>query len=216
MSTSRGLKPGGTCCTRAKLRTRRPAATSTTTESAISPPTSTRRSASRREKRPPCRRRPAAALGEGRLQLGAALPPGRRESEDEARDERDHQREEQHLGADLDLCRRGTLADPRRSRPRTLARQSSRPTAPPPSASSRLSASCSRTRCVRVAPSALRTASSLWRAVARASRRFATLTPAISSTRATAALRTRRAWRTLPTTCSWSGTTSKRRPPFGG
>ena len=66
------------------------------------------------------------------------------------------------------------------------------------------------------APSAARTATSRWRAVARASSRFATFTPAISSTSATAALSTSSAWRTLPTTCSWSGTMLNVSPPFGG
>ena len=50
-------------------------------------------------------------------------------------------------------------------------------------------------------------ATSFWRPVARVSRRLATFAQAISSTSVTDPRRTRTARRTLPTTCSSSGTT---------
>ena len=61
-----------------------------------------------------------------------------------------------------------------------------RPTAAPQSESRTLSVMSCRTRRPRPAPSAVRTAISLSRAVARTSRRFATLAQAMSSTNATA------------------------------
>jgi hypothetical protein len=59
----------------------------------------------------------------------------------------------------------------------------STPSAPPMSASTTLSASICRTRRQRPAPSAMRTAISRWRAVARASSRLATFAQAMSSTK---------------------------------
>ena len=64
---------------------------------------------------------------------------------------------------------------------------SSSPSAPPASESSKLSVSSWRSRRIRDAPSALRIATSLCRAMARESSRFATLAQAISSTSPTAA-----------------------------
>ena len=70
--------------------------------------------------------------------------------------------------------------------------EKSSPSAPPTSASSRLSVSNCRTRRQRLAPSAVRTASSLCREEARTSRRFATLAHAMRSTKPTAPMRTMR------------------------
>ena len=63
------------------------------------------------------------------------------------------------------------------------------PSAPPSRASSRLSVSICRINRVRPAPSANRTAISLWRVVARASRRLAMLAQAMSRTSPTTAIR---------------------------
>ena len=62
-----------------------------------------------------------------------------------------------------------------------------------------------RARSQKVAPMAFRTAISWWRDSARASRRFPTLTQAISRTKPTAASITSMAGFTLPTISSWYG-----------
>ena len=67
----------------------------------------------------------------------------------------------------------------------------SRPSAPPVKASSRLSTSSCRTSCPREAPSDRRTAISRWRMKARAMSRLATFAHAMSSTRPTIDIRTR-------------------------
>jgi len=57
-------------------------------------------------------------------------------------------------------------------------------------------------------------ATSFWRSVARAKRRFATFAQAIRRTNPTAPSRTRRAGRILPTIISDSGTTPALQPSF--
>ena len=79
----------------------------------------------------------------------------------------------------------------RDSEVRSIQTASNKPAAPPTAASSRLSTSNCDTILRRPAPRANRTAISFWRAVARATRRFATLAQAISSTPATTAISTR-------------------------
>ena len=83
-----------------------------------------------------------------------------------------------------------------------------RPAAPPSRPSSRLSVSSWRTSRCQLAPSAVRTAISFCRPVARVSSRLATLAHAISSTSVTDPSTTSTASRTSPTTDSTSGTTS--------
>ncbi len=78
------------------------------------------------------------------------------------------------------------------------------PSAPPASASTALSVSSWRMTRQRPAPSALRTAISLARAVPRASSRFATLAHAINSTKTTAPTRTRSAGAVSPALTSRS------------
>ena len=84
----------------------------------------------------------------------------------------------------------------------------SRPSAPPATASTRLSASICITSRRRPAPSAVRIATSFSRTDARTSSRFATFAHAISTTTPTAASSVRSAGRIAPTTCSCSATTS--------
>ena len=93
-----------------------------------------------------------------------------------------------------------------RGSPRTTADASSTshiartvPSAPPANASTALSAPSHFTNCSRLAPSAARIAVSCARAVARTSRRLATLAQAISSTRPTTAVSTSSGDRVLPT-----------------
>ena len=83
-----------------------------------------------------------------------------------------------------------------------------RPAAPPRTPSSTLSVSSWRTSRFQLAPSAVLTAISFCRLVARVSNRLATLAHAISSTSATEPSTTSTATRTLPTTDSTSETTS--------
>ncbi len=82
----------------------------------------------------------------------------------------------------------------------------SSPSAPPATASTALSVSSCRAMAQRLAPSAVRSANSPSRTVARTSSRWATLAHAISSTSATAPSRTSSAGRACLTTSSCSGT----------
>ncbi len=103
-------------------------------------------------------------------------------------------------------------------RPSALAPQlaSTRPIAPPTTASTRLSVRSWRTSRIWLPPRAVRTAISRSRAVARASSRLATLAQPIRSTKPTAPSRIRSAGRTSPTTCSASGSTTGCQPaPVG-
>jgi hypothetical protein len=110
----------------------------------------------------------------------------------------------------------GTPCGPR-SRTQCKARNATAmPKAPPVNARSTLSVSNWRTIRARVAPSAVRTAISFWRATPRDSCRFARLTHAISRTKATAPSNRYNVRRTLPTTCSRSGTIPNVRPPLVG
>ena len=84
----------------------------------------------------------------------------------------------------------------RRSR---LLQASVRPAAPPMSARMKLSASNCRIMRDRLAPNAARIDISFWRVSPRASKRFATLAQAMSSTNPTAPNNTSNARRTLPT-----------------
>src|SRR5207247_2614874 len=79
------------------------------------------------------------------------------------------------------------------------------PSTPPQRESKRLSVSIWRNRRQRVAPSALRTAISFWRAAARERSSVATFAQAIKSTKATAAVRTRSSVWTDPTTLQLAG-----------
>ncbi len=89
----------------------------------------------------------------------------------------------------------------------TIHRANTSPSRPAASASSALSVTSCETSRRRLAPSAARTPSSLVLALARASRRFATLAHAISSTSATAPASRFSVGRVAPTSCSCSGTT---------
>ena len=89
------------------------------------------------------------------------------------------------------------------------ARASTRPSAVPQTAMTRLSASIWRTSCARLAPIAARTASSRLRPDARTISRLATLAQAMSSTKATAPINATIVGRTSPTRSSNIGTTWK-------
>ena len=96
----------------------------------------------------------------------------------------------------------------------TPAPASHTPRAPPAVATSRLSASDSRTSRQVLAPSATRTAASRSRPDARTSSRLATLAQAISSTNATAAARIFSAGRMPPTVRSSIGSASAVQPEW--
>ena len=91
---------------------------------------------------------------------------------------------------------------------RAPRRSTTRPTAPPAAASTRLSVSICRTSRPRSAPSAMRILISRVRPAARTSSRLPTLAQAISSTQPTAASRISSAGRAAATTVSCSGTTA--------
>ena len=78
-------------------------------------------------------------------------------------------------------------------------RARSKPARPPKRASTRFSVNNCRTNRQRLAPNAKRTATSLFRAVARASKRLARLTQAMSITTPTSPISKAR----NPTTCPW-------------
>src|SRR5215467_5367191 len=80
---------------------------------------------------------------------------------------------------------RGSVAGPADTSSRTPPQARARPTAPPTSDSSTLSAMKYRAMPARPAPSARRTATSRWRASDRTRNRFAMLAQATSSTRPT-------------------------------
>ena len=111
----------------------------------------------------------------------------RRNAEHEARDEREHDREEQHAPIDGEVNRDRKRTRRRRRSLECLhcAHARPSPTRPPTSDSRTLSVSSCRTSRARLAPMARRTASSRRRAVALASNRLAIFAHAISSTAAT-------------------------------
>jgi hypothetical protein len=88
------------------------------------------------------------------------------------------------------------------------------PSAPPLSASSRFSVSICRNRRRRLAPSAIRRATSFCREADLASSRFPTLAHAISKTNVTAPKSTTKTGLVLPTKFSASGSTNAPTPAF--
>ena len=208
------MKPGGTCCRRAKLRTSRPAPTSRITDSASSAMTTDCRV--RAPRAPPAVTPPVA--GPFRCAAGPGREPQRRQrAEEQARERRDREREEEHLSVQSDLVQPRDTAGAERADSGHAPDRQQDAEAPPPAASRRLSVSSCRT--IRAAARAERGAHarSLSAAPARATaagwrrwrRRSAARTP--RPPRGPAAGR-----RTSPTTCSWSGTMLNVRPPFGG
>ena len=96
----------------------------------------------------------------------------------------------------------------RRPRTRHNILPSHSPSAPPASERSKLSVRSCATICLRLAPSAIRTAISRRRPEARASRRLARFEHAIRSTKMEAICRTHRPARVSPAYSCWIGTTT--------
>ena len=110
----------------------------------------------------------------------------RHQAEHHASEHRDRQREKQHRAINATSESRGSWPAESETSAFTPPRESTMPVTPPSSASTRLSVSSCRTMRPRPAPSAVRTAISRLRTVARASSSEATLTQAMSRTNATA------------------------------
>ena len=195
-----GLNPGSMPCRARKLRIISPAQTRSTSASANSEPT---RSMRRRE-------RPGPSV-EPRSPSRSDSPASRRDSCSAGRRpkaipvKRDTPSAKANTRPSMPIVStRGMLEGLSATSTRIPQAASPSPAAPPASASARLSVRNWRTSRERLAPSAVRTATSFWRAAARASSMWATLAQAIRRTNATAPSSTRSPGRTSPTTVSSS------------
>ena len=185
-------KPGSTACTRQRARMSRPADTSSTTERATSAITSAPRSRSRRPPTPARApsRKPAASTSRSARQAGAMPKPTAMRTVVIAAKTRMRQ-------STVGVSAIGSVVGTRRATSGVAVKARSTPSAPPSSASSRLSVRSWRSRRSRPAPSAVRTASSCRRTSARASSRLARFVHAMSRTHKAApksAFNSRRAW----------------------
>ncbi len=181
--TPRESNPGFTCCSAQKLRTSSAPPTSSTTAIANSATMSTRR-ARVRSREPLVRPPPTSAVC---IALRAACTAGARPNSSPVSSDAPALKSTT-VQLSPTSVRRGSVDGASCSTRSSSHSVSSHPRAPPASASSRLSTSCSRTMRAGLAPRARRTATSRSRAAARASCRFAMFAQPMSSTSTTAAI----------------------------
>ena len=197
-------KPGSCFRTRTKLRTSSPAPTSNTSASATSTTTNTARVRFPRAADPllpPSLRESVRLVPDA---VSAGTTPKIKPQTTDAPNVNASTVASMPTSSRRWIGKRSATTARRNPRPHHA---SSSPPNPPASERTRLSASNWRTSRPRPAPSAARTASSRWRAVARASRRLATFAQAMRSTKATAPASTKSAGRMSPVSCCRSGTT---------
>ena len=182
-STFSGRKPGSTARSLRKLWSSKPAPVSSVTGERTSATTITR--FVRLRGAPACRA--ACAGAQRRREIGLAGLHRGQDAEDEARNQRDAGGHGERDAVDRRVAttRQMFVARDRAARA-CRDRATAKPTAAPTARGARSRSSAGARAAPRPAPSAVRTAISLSRAVARTSMRLATFAQAISSTSATA------------------------------